>query len=71
MAVLDAQTAAPDVSDVQVRQLQVLSDLHDRGTLSDAQFAAERARIMGQPTSPPAEQSGPLGSATGSGSPHR
>src|SRR4051794_3093664 len=29
-----------------VRQLAMLSDLHDRGKLSDAEFAAEKARVL-------------------------
>ena len=28
-------------------QLQTLSDLHDRGKLTDAEFAAEKARVLG------------------------
>ena len=29
------------------QQLQTLSDLHDRGKLTDAEFAAEKARVLG------------------------
>jgi hypothetical protein len=35
-------------------QLQTLSDLHDRGKLTDAEFAAEKARVLG--TSGPATE---------------
>ena len=28
-------------------QLKVLADLHDRGKLSDSEFASEKARILG------------------------
>ena len=30
-----------------VSELQVLSDLHDRGKLTDSEFAAEKARLLG------------------------
>jgi hypothetical protein len=33
-----------------VGQLQTLSDLHDRGKLTDEEFAAEKARITGAPS---------------------
>jgi hypothetical protein len=35
-------------------QLQVLSDLHDRGKLTDEEFAAEKARLLGTGPSVPA-----------------
>ena len=35
-------------------QLQVLSDLHDRGKLTDDEFAAEKARLLGAGSSQPA-----------------
>ena len=35
-------------------QLQVLSDLHDRGKLTDDEFAAEKARLLGAGSSAPA-----------------
>jgi hypothetical protein len=31
-------------------QLQALADLHDRGKLTDAEFAAEKARVLGSGT---------------------
>jgi hypothetical protein len=31
-------------------QLRVLSDLHDRGKLTDAEFATEKARVLGSST---------------------
>ena len=46
--VLAAQSPADAAS-----QLQALADLHDRGKLSDDEFAAEKARVLGtgSPTS--------------------
>jgi phospholipase D-like protein/putative oligomerization/nucleic acid binding protein len=38
------QRYSPDSS---ATQLQTLSDLHDRGKLTDAEFAAEKARVLG------------------------
>ena len=35
-------------------QLQTLSDLHDRGKLTDAEFAAEKARVLGSAQAEPA-----------------
>jgi Phospholipase_D-nuclease N-terminal/Short C-terminal domain len=35
---------APDTA---ASQLQTLADLHDRGKLTDAEFAAEKARLLG------------------------
>ena len=35
-------------------ELQVLSDLHDRGKLTDDEFAAEKARLLGAGSSAPA-----------------
>lgn len=34
-------------------ELQVLSDLHDRGKLTDDEFAAEKARLLGAGSSAP------------------
>jgi hypothetical protein len=48
-AAMDAQSRefvqkyAPDN---RAEQLRVLSDLHDRGKLSDAEFAAEKSRVL-------------------------
>jgi Phospholipase_D-nuclease N-terminal/Short C-terminal domain len=36
------------------QQLQTLSDLHDRGKLTDAEFAAEKARVLGSEPPTPA-----------------
>jgi hypothetical protein len=36
------------------QQLQTLSDLHDRGKLTDAEFAAEKARVLGSAQAAPA-----------------
>ncbi|GIG68485.1 SHOCT domain-containing protein [Phytomonospora endophytica] len=33
--------------DNSAEQLRVLSDLHDRGKLTDAEFTAEKARVLG------------------------
>lgn len=41
-------------SDPRSTQLLLLSELHDRGSLSDEEFAAEKARIVGSPTAPQA-----------------
>lgn len=38
--------SAPDDS---ASQLSVLADLHDRGKLTDQEFAAEKARVLGAP----------------------
>ena len=35
-------------------QLQTLADMHDRGTLTDEEFAAEKARVLGSSASVPA-----------------
>lgn len=35
-------------------QLQVLADLHDRGKLTDEEFAAEKARLLGTGSAVPA-----------------
>lgn len=37
--------SAPDDS---ASQLKVLSELHDRGKLTDEEFASEKARVLGQ-----------------------
>jgi hypothetical protein len=34
-------------------QLKTLSDLHDRGKLSDAEFAVEKSHVLGTATAPP------------------
>ena len=44
---LDAAVAA-DASKSRLDRLQQLADLHDRGVLSDAEFAAEKAKILGE-----------------------
>ena len=36
------------------QQLQTLADLHDRGKLTDAEFAAEKARVLGTAQAAPA-----------------
>ena len=36
----------------QSEQLRVLADLHDRGKLTDDEFAAEKARVLGKPAAP-------------------
>lgn len=33
--------------DTRAQQLQVLADLHDRGKLTDAEYATEKSRILG------------------------
>ena len=38
--------------DDRAAQLKTLSDLHDRGKLTDEEFAAEKARITGTPAPP-------------------
>jgi hypothetical protein len=44
------QTAPTDTA----AQLQTLADLHDRGKLTDAEFSAEKARVLGTaPAGPP------------------
>lgn len=40
---------SPDSS---ANELKVLADLHDRGKLTDAEFAAEKERILGSRSSP-------------------
>ena len=39
--------AARSASDARAFQLQALADLHDRGKLTDEEFAAEKARVLG------------------------
>jgi Phospholipase_D-nuclease N-terminal/Short C-terminal domain len=41
------QVGAAAVADDRTGQLQVLADLHDRGKLTDAEFATEKQRILG------------------------
>jgi hypothetical protein len=52
----DRDFAARYAPDDRSSQLKVLSDLHDRGKLTDTEFAAEKARIVDQPTAPTAAQ---------------
>jgi hypothetical protein len=40
--------AAEAASNSQVDQLSKLADLHDRGALTDAEVAAEKAKILGE-----------------------
>ena len=40
-------------------QLQTLSDLHDRGKLTDEEFAAEKARVLGTASGPGAGAAAP------------
>jgi hypothetical protein len=42
------------LSDGRTQQLQALADLHDRGKITDEEFAAEKARLLGDPTTTPA-----------------
>ena len=35
------------MADDRTGQLQVLADLHDRGKLTDAEFATEKQRLIG------------------------
>ena len=44
---VSAEFAAPPSGDTRASQLATLADLHDRGKLTDAEFAAEKARIAG------------------------
>jgi hypothetical protein len=50
LAELDATLGAAPAPASQSRldRLQQLADLHDRGVLSDAEFAAEKAKILGE-----------------------
>ena len=41
------EIAARSASDARAFQLQALADLHDRGKLTDEEFAAEKARVLG------------------------
>jgi len=41
------ELAAQSASDARAFQLQALADLHDRGKLTDEEFAAEKARVLG------------------------
>jgi len=36
----------------EVAELRALADLHDRGKLTDSEFAAEKARLLGAETVP-------------------
>jgi Phospholipase_D-nuclease N-terminal/Short C-terminal domain len=45
--------------DDRAAQLKTLSDLHDRGKLTDEEFAAEKARITGAPAAPAATTPAP------------
>jgi hypothetical protein len=44
---VSGEFAAPPAADDRTNQLATLADLHDRGKLTDAEFAAEKARILG------------------------
>jgi hypothetical protein len=37
-----------------VAELRALADLHDRGKLTDSEFAAEKARLLGMESAVPA-----------------
>jgi hypothetical protein len=41
------RVAAASAPDARAFQLQALADLHDRGKLTDEEFAAEKARVLG------------------------
>jgi len=43
----EAPTAALDSEDARLQRLERLGDLHGKGVLSDEEFAAEKARILG------------------------
>ena len=51
-------------------QLQVLADLHDRGKLTDTEFATEKARVLGTASAPPAAAPSPGAAAPPAGAPH-
>ncbi len=38
---------APDDTDAQIAQLEKLGELHDKGILTDEEFAAKKQRIIG------------------------
>jgi hypothetical protein len=42
-----AQAPAPSAEDPRITQLQQLAELKGRGVLTDEEFAAEKARILG------------------------
>jgi hypothetical protein len=47
-AAAPAQTsAAPDDMDIKIQQLQQLSTLLEQGALSEAEFAAQKAKVLG------------------------
>jgi hypothetical protein len=43
---------APDIVSNGVAELAKLAELHDRGKLTDSEFAAEKARLLGAETVP-------------------
>jgi hypothetical protein len=43
----------PRASSSEVSELRALADLHDRGKLTDSEFAAEKARLLGAESSVP------------------
>ena len=47
--------------DTTVQQLSLLADLQDRGKLTDEEFAAEKARLLGSSTAAAAETAEPSG----------
>jgi hypothetical protein len=44
-----APASGAAAADQRIAQLQQLSDLHSRGDLTDAEFAAEKARVLNEP----------------------
>lgn len=57
IAIEDAKrtTVARYTPDSAASQLQVLAELHDRGKLTDSEFEAEKARVLGSTTAAPSE----------------
>jgi Phospholipase_D-nuclease N-terminal/Short C-terminal domain len=51
-------------------QLRTLADLHDRGKLTDTEFATEKARVLGTASAPPAAAPSPGAAAPPAGAPH-
>ena len=41
------QAAPPPAEDARLAQIEQLAELHGQGVLTDAEFAAEKARILG------------------------
>jgi Phospholipase_D-nuclease N-terminal/Short C-terminal domain len=46
------ERVAPDIVSHGVAELAKLAELHDRGKLTDSEFAAEKARVLGAETVP-------------------